>query len=235
MTKPDYAAPLDLQDLKCVAITPPKSPRTVPRSRKVMVGQLPKCASNSITDFFFSSAAVARGSLKRLVRRLRVAIESLMQVLGRDQRSMLDYESLMRLSNGSSLEAMRTMTELSGRVGPKSTSSRVSSKSKRRSQVNSRTRTSSSKHGRAPSKRQNKASRAQEQHRSSRESSKYWPEKPTRRESMITASSGSTKLGEVSRKHRTGKIRVAYPLYGPGYQDQEAPRKTRKWFGLFGG
>ncbi|KPM43550.1 hypothetical protein AK830_g3022 [Neonectria ditissima] len=89
---------------------------------------------------FEKGDAASRSALKRVLRKLTTALGEVVRSLGGRQSMPIDYNSLLALSNGSSLNVVRTINELSSRV-----SSRAGSSSSRQSVVSraeSRRRTS---------------------------------------------------------------------------------------------
>jgi hypothetical protein len=69
--------------------------------------------------------ARAISSLDRILKRIRTTIANLLRLSGKEQKPVLDYDSLMSLSNTSRVEAIRTINHLSRRLGSNN-SSRVS-------------------------------------------------------------------------------------------------------------
>ncbi|KAM0438915.1 hypothetical protein ACHAPT_001676 [Fusarium lateritium] len=66
---------------------------------------------------FEKGDAPARSSVRRIVKKLTTALANVVHALGGHEHQPVDYESLMALSNGSSLDAVRAMSDLSSRVG----------------------------------------------------------------------------------------------------------------------
>ncbi|RSL46290.1 hypothetical protein CEP54_013926 [Fusarium duplospermum] len=66
---------------------------------------------------FEKGDAPARSALRRVVKKLTTALANVVHALGGHEHQPVDYESLMALSNGSSLDAIRAMNDLSSRVG----------------------------------------------------------------------------------------------------------------------
>ncbi|RSL38603.1 hypothetical protein BHE90_012370 [Fusarium euwallaceae] len=66
---------------------------------------------------FEKGDAPARSALRRIVKKLTTALANVVHALGGHEHQPVDYESLMALSNGSSLDAIRAMNDLSSRVG----------------------------------------------------------------------------------------------------------------------
>jgi hypothetical protein len=200
--------------------------------REETVRNLTALALASILTNLFHRTAAARSSLRKVIRKLTSTLASLMRTFTREP---IDYGSLMSLSNESRLSAIRTMSDLSGRVG--STYSLCSTKSHG----------SKKSRGRSQSKRsQNKEpKRCSRDHRSKTSSDrKRSPETKrdsyNKRVSMVTMSSESTKLGEIraSRVHGSTHHKVTYPLhtYHSHTRYEEVGGKGKKrWFGLFGG
>ncbi|KAH8908643.1 hypothetical protein BR93DRAFT_966696 [Coniochaeta sp. PMI_546] len=90
----------------------------------------------------------ARSALSRVLKKLKAAITNILRSASKHPQPVLDYESLMLLSNASRSETLRTFDQLSRRLG--SSSSRLtvvttSTDPKRRSGHSSSSSTSSSK------------------------------------------------------------------------------------------
>ncbi|KAK7419987.1 hypothetical protein QQX98_002993 [Neonectria punicea] len=163
--------------------------------------------------------------------------------LGGRQSAPVDYDSLLALSNGSSLNAVRTINELSSRV-----SSRASSSSSLRSVV-SRGRQKSRRHRQQPdelpkrkaedgrrsklgkSRSNNSASRSSRRHRQRSSQSRHLPEVSgdQNRISILTMSSASTKLGEI-RRRQLKQAETTYPVH---CYPQEEVKGRKKWWKLF--
>lgn len=171
--------------------------------------------------------ATARRSLKRVVQRLTAAIDAVRRSFTRRPVQSLDYDSLLRLSNASRLEAIQTINDLSSRVG--SSRHRRSSRTSVSTSHKSRPRSSGKAQqgrGRDRSKR-NSASARKQSTTSSHELRRH-------RISMVTTSSDSTMLGEVRPRRdwpTSQKPRVAYPLCHTHCYHVEAGRK--KWWHFF--
>ncbi|KAM0354117.1 hypothetical protein ACHAPU_001152 [Fusarium lateritium] len=181
----------------------------------------------------------ARSALKRIVKKLTTALTGVVQSSNSQKGQVINYETLLALSNGSSLDAIRTMSDLSSRVG--STTSAVSrgrQRFRRHTRI-SATITEKSSQGRY-SKRNKTRSKKPSSHRGrppvdgrnyrgsrNRGSPEIFA---THRVSLLTTSSDSTKLGEI--RHRLSKQRpnVAYPLYS--YHAEEV-RARKKWWNFF--
>lgn len=178
-----------------------------------------------------------------------------MRTVTRSQRDPVDYESLMSLSSRSRLDAIRTMTDLSSRVGSTSSLRSTKSKSKRksRSQDTGRSqeknkkkkkgpraapgehgRVSSGDNGRVSSKEQGRSPSIGDRGADARERERERGKE--KRLSMMTMSSGSTKLGEIRRRGAlddSGAVynaRATYPLHS--YSEQKT-KEPKRWFGLF--
>ncbi|KAG8676010.1 hypothetical protein FPOAC1_002006 [Fusarium poae] len=89
------------------------------RVRRVYASRLSKDGSQ-----FERGDAPARSALRRIVKKLTTTLTSIVSHDGK--RQPVRYESLLALSNGSSIEAVRTMNDLSSRVGSRSTISQSS-------------------------------------------------------------------------------------------------------------
>lgn len=185
-------------------------------------------------------------------------MDSIMRTFGKNSQTGIDYESLMSLSQGSGLEAIRTMTDLSERVSIRSASShgsvespgRQRSSRKRRGE-SSRSSSTSSKASKA-SKSRPKLSKApkatQEPHSGRGSMSRHHPKDTKRtsssqsprggvdslgrRQSMLTTSSDSTKLGEIRHRENLREAQATYPLWS--YPREPVKLKKGKLFGLFG-
>ncbi|KAL2211921.1 hypothetical protein CC79DRAFT_1364208 [Sarocladium strictum] len=210
---------------------------------------------------FEAGDAPARSSLRRLVRRLRALVDKVIRAFGKGNAASLDYTSLMSLSQGSGLEAIRTMTDLSERVSVRSRSSQDSVKSRNRRKSTGRestrtTRSSSTKstaikpaqtktklgknhnpshNSRSKENLSSSESRRHHQkpkHRSSRQSLSHSAEDMDRRRSVLTSSSDSTKLGEIRHVNSQKQGHATYPLWT--YPREPARLKKTKLFGLFG-
>lgn len=70
-----------------------------------------------------TNAARSRSVLRRILERLKTAMESLLS-MARRGKSAIDYESLVSLSNGSRVSAIKTMSRLSQRLNSLSSLSR---------------------------------------------------------------------------------------------------------------
>ncbi|KPA43885.1 hypothetical protein FLAG1_03143 [Fusarium langsethiae] len=91
------------------------------RVRRVYASRLSKDGSR-----FEKGDAPARSALRRIVKKLTTTLTNI--VSHDEKRQPVRYESLLALSNGSSIEAVRTMNDLSSRVGSRSTISQGSVK-----------------------------------------------------------------------------------------------------------
>ena len=61
-------------------------------------------------------------ALDRILKRIRVTVTKLLRISSKEQNPMLDYESLMTLSNSSRIDAIRTIDNLSRRLGSNNSS-----------------------------------------------------------------------------------------------------------------
>jgi hypothetical protein len=194
--------------------------------------------------------APARSALKRIVKKLTTTLTDIICSSRDGKRQPVRYESLVALSNGSSIEAIRTMNDLSSRVGSRSTISQgsVVSRGRQRShRHDQKARNRSKKHSEGRSKshtkeRKESSSRQQrspvDRHRQRSSKGRHSPDKPTphQRVSILTISSDSTKLGEIRR--RLSKQRpvedyenmAAYPLYS---YHNEAVQTRKRWWNPF--
>ncbi|KAK0754820.1 hypothetical protein B0T18DRAFT_386637 [Schizothecium vesticola] len=66
--------------------------------------------------------ARAMSALDRILKRIRVTVTKLLRISSKEQNPMLDYESLMTLSNSSRIDAIRTIDNLSRRLGSNNSS-----------------------------------------------------------------------------------------------------------------
>ncbi|WXC56246.1 hypothetical protein SNK03_002179 [Fusarium graminearum] len=215
------------------------------RVRRVYASRLSKDGSR-----FEKGDAPARSALRRIIKKLTSTLTNIVSHDGKQQP--VRYESLLALSNGSSIEAVRTMNDLSSRVGSRSTISQgsVVSRGRRRSHRHdqkARNKSEKRSEGRLRSDNKERKRHSSRQQRSSvgrhrQPSSKgrrHSPDKPAtyNRVSILTMSSDSTKLGEIRR--RLSKQRpvegyesmAAYPLY---YSPHNEVVQTRKrWWNPF--
>ncbi|KAJ4263184.1 hypothetical protein NW762_006806 [Fusarium torreyae] len=202
---------------------------------------------------FEKGDAPARSALRRIVKKLTTTLTDVVRTFHDPKGQPVNYESLLALSNGSSLDAIRTMNDLSSRVGstisPSSRGSIVSRgrQRSRRHKHNQQTGTRSERRSEGRSKRDRTKSKQSASRRGrasadrhSRQGSggRQTPEilAAHKRVSIMTTSSDSTKLGEIRRrlsKQRPdegyGK-KVAYPLYS--YHTEEVQAR-RKWWNPF--
>ncbi|KAH7141176.1 hypothetical protein B0J13DRAFT_52528 [Dactylonectria estremocensis] len=192
--------------------------------------------------------AASRSALRQVARRLTAALAEVVSRIGGRRPPAVDYNSLLALSKVSSLDAVRTINDLSSRV-----SSRTSSVSSQRSTV-SRGRPRSRRHrqqseghvrpsmsggGRRSKSKRSKskkpASQSSRQHlrQPSRNHRVVTASRNENRISILTMSSDSTKLGEIRRRQSKQALaaKATYPidLYP---HVEEMGRK--KWWKLFG-
>ncbi|KAH9435453.1 hypothetical protein MCOR02_004389 [Pyricularia oryzae] len=168
---------------------------------------------------------LSRGVIRKTVKKLKAAISGLMQS-SKDQQPFLDYESLQRLSNSSRVDAVSAIDQLSQRLGnATSRNSLVSSTSvgdrKRhstrsdksshvllngtekkspktgvRSQLNDQRRSGSRSRSRPRYRSKERCSPTNQRHSGASVASR------ADRLSMMSSSTDSTKLGEVSDRRR---------------------------------
>ncbi|CVK97228.1 uncharacterized protein FMAN_11394 [Fusarium mangiferae] len=200
--------------------------------------------------------APARSALRRIVRKLTNTLADVVRSFHDPKGQPINCESLLALSTGSSLDAVRAMNDLSTRVGSTSSSSsrgsivsrgrqrsrrhsqKTGAKSKRRSteeRSNKRDKTRGKKsttHSHTHSRRRTSSDRRHYQHGStSRHSLEI--KGPHNRVSIVTIASDSTKLGEIRRRFSKQmpleeyENMAAYPLYA--YHAQEAPVRKKWW------
>lgn len=183
----------------------------------------------------------ARSTLRRIIKKLTAALTDVAKALGgRRPETVIDYESLMALSNGTSVEAIRTINNLSSRLSSSGSSSIVSrgrARSRRHHQK-SGTRSEAppsksgksgklGKSGKPPNEskiRGGKSAVRQGHHsvdeyraQSSRRRCSPNALEKRHRASILTMSSDSTKLGEIRRRGSRDAVRreyskVTYPL-----------------------
>jgi hypothetical protein len=185
------------------------------------------------------------------VRKLTNTLADVVRSFHDPKGQPINCESLLALSTGSSLDAVRAMNDLSSRVGSTSSSSsrgsivsrgrqrsrrhsqKTGARSKRRStEERSKREKARSKKSTSRSRRRTSSDRRHHQHGSR---SRHSPEiKGTHnRVSIVTIASDSTKLGEIKRRLSKQmpleeyENRVAYPLYA--YHAQEAPPRKKWW------
>ncbi|KAH7246804.1 hypothetical protein FSOLCH5_012050 [Fusarium solani] len=206
---------------------------------------------------FEKGDAPARSALRRIVKKLTTALANVVHALGGHEHQPVDYESLMALSNGSSLDAIRAMNDLSSRVGSTVSSrsrgsvvSRGRQKSRRndqqreiRSQKGSggrskRDKTRSRKSATATASR--RGMRSADRHRQQTPGAERTPEAPGDRNriSIVTRSSVSTKLGEVRRRGSRqghGDQDVWRTAYLPRSPHAEEVQGRKKWWNPFRG
>ncbi|KZL83462.1 hypothetical protein CI238_02501, partial [Colletotrichum incanum] len=194
--------------------------------------------------------AVARSSLRKVIRRLTSAMTRLLRLMTRGQKPVIDYHSLKTLSNSSRIDAVKAINDLSRRLSAptlKSTSSKSVKKSKRQKRTNIPGKVLKSK-DKEPSGR--KLLREREKYEEPQKAPPYAVEIPvhlqemdeSKRMSIATISSGSTKLGEITpnRLRRlpledlgaSGEftMRPTYPLR-PYHQPEAKQKRFWKIFG----
>ncbi|EMT66370.1 hypothetical protein FOC4_g10006774 [Fusarium odoratissimum] len=186
---------------------------------------------------FEKGDAPARSALRRIVRKLTNTLADVVRSFHDPKGQPINCESLLALSTGSSLDAVRAMNDLSGRVGSTSSSSSrgsIVSRGRQRSRQRSKREKTRSKKptSQSRSRRRTSSDRLHRQHGSR---SRQPPEikGPHNRVSIVTFASDSTKLGEIRRRLSKQmpleeyENRVAYPLYA--YHAQEAPVRKKWW------
>jgi hypothetical protein len=188
-----------------------------------------------------NAIAPARSALRRIVKKLTTALTEVVRSSHGRKGQAINYETLAALSNGSSSDAIRTMTDLSSRVGSASAVSRGRQRSRRH---NHKLVTKSERHSQGKSKKRDKTRSSKpashrgrptvDRHHRQDRKGRHSPELlATHRISILTTSSDSTKLGEI--RHRLSKPRpteefgnkVAYPLYA--YHTEEVPVRKKWW------
>jgi hypothetical protein len=179
--------------------------------------------------------AAARSSLRKVIRKLTSTLANLMRTF---THQPIDHESLMSLSSASRLDAIRTMSDLSGRVGSTYSLRSTRSHGSKKSRGRSHTKRSHDKGSRHESSKHR--SRSSKGGRVSPEPNKNAHDFQSKRVSMATISSGSTKLGEIrgSRVQNSLPHKVTYPLHtyhSQAMYDEANTRSKKRWFGLFGG
>jgi hypothetical protein len=195
---------------------------------------------------FEKGDSAARSSLRRVVRKLTSTLANLMRTF---TSQPVDHASLMSLSNASRLDAIRTMSDLSSRVGSttslRSTRSRKSTKSRSGRQKSrshdgvTEAKDPSRRHRSKSSKERPKERPKSDVTKNDREAAAAAAAAYNKRISVATMSSESTKLGEIraARVQNPLHQKVTYPLYADPYRvgyDEMDTKKKRRWFGLFG-
>ncbi|KAI6776129.1 hypothetical protein HG530_000074 [Fusarium avenaceum] len=184
----------------------------------------------------------ARSALRRIVKKLTTALAEVVHSSHGRKGQAINYETLAALSNGSSSDAIRAMSDLSSRVG--STTSTVSRGRQRSRRHSHKPVTKSERHSQGRSKKRDKTRSSKpashrgrpsvDRHHRKDRKDRHSPEiLATHRISILTTSSDSTKLGEI--RHRLSKQRpieefenkVAYPLYA--YHTEEVPVRKKWW------
>ncbi|KAK7434004.1 hypothetical protein CaCOL14_005289 [Colletotrichum acutatum] len=190
--------------------------------------------------------AVARSSVRRVIKRLTSATTNLLHLMTRGQNPLIDYQSLKTLSNSSRVDAVKAINDLSRRLSTpslKSSSSGPSKRNKHPKRILAADSKSKLKDKEASERKLLKAAaEAPETETKPGEPAYIQHLKAEKRMSMATMSSGSTKLGEIApnklrrrpseKPASTDQFSVAptYPLRP--YHQPEVKRK-RLW-GLFG-
>ncbi|OHW96703.1 hypothetical protein CSPAE12_04738 [Colletotrichum incanum] len=183
--------------------------------------------------------AVARSSLRKVIRRLTSAMTRLLRLMTRGQKPVIDYHSLKTLSNSSRIDAVKAINDLSRRLSAptlKSTSSKSVKKSKRQKRTNIPGKVLKSK-DKEPSGR--KLLREREKYEEPQKAPPYAVEIPVHLQEMDER---STKLGEITpnRLRRlpledlgaSGEftMRPTYPLR-PYHQPEAKQKRFWKIFG----
>lgn len=121
------------------------------------------------TDTYMCFAAKAKSALSRVLKKLRAAIANLMRIASKNQKPVLDYNSLMSLSNASRVDAIRAIDQLSHRLGSTpsrrslASSSASSSASRHKRQKSSSTTSTSSQHAEVgPSRKDSRVKKEQD-------------------------------------------------------------------------
>ncbi|KAH7152980.1 hypothetical protein EDB81DRAFT_439744 [Dactylonectria macrodidyma] len=192
--------------------------------------------------------AASRSALRRVAKRLTAALGEVVSRVGGQRSPTVDYNSLLALSKGSSLDAVRTINDLSSRVSSKtsSVSSQRSTVSRGRprsthhhQQSEGRARQSMSKGGRRSKSERSKSKQPASQpsrqplRQSSRNHRVMTASKNENRISILTMSSDSTKLGEIRRRQSRQGLggRATYPMHLYPHEEEKG---RKKWWKLFG-
>ncbi|KAB5547323.1 hypothetical protein GE09DRAFT_1224331 [Coniochaeta sp. 2T2.1] len=195
----------------------------------------------------------ARSALSRVLRKLKAAITNILRsASGHQVKQVLDYESLMLLSNASRSETIRTFDQLSRRLGRSEsritvvTNSSSSGRKERRSGGSSSSAsTTSGKSTGNSSSSSSSSSRGKDGLLKKRTAS---PEAVPNRMSLASIATDSTKLGEIpERKWTSTRLQRRRgsedsTLDEDGYYNvapvfpltrYESPVKERRFLGLF--
>ncbi|KAF4451925.1 hypothetical protein F53441_5244 [Fusarium austroafricanum] len=100
-----------LSEIRSTLSSSLRSDRT--RVRRAYVSRLSQDGSR-----FEQGDAPARSALRRIVKKLTNTLADVVRSFQDPKGQPINCESLLALSNGSSLDAIRTMDDLSSRVGP---------------------------------------------------------------------------------------------------------------------
>ncbi|KAL2875534.1 hypothetical protein SGCOL_009303 [Colletotrichum sp. CLE4] len=190
--------------------------------------------------------AVARSSVRRVIKRLTSATANLLHLMTRGQNPVIDYQSLKTLSNSSRVDAVKAINDLSQRLSTsslKSHSSGSSKKSKRPKRILAADSKPKLRDKEASGRKLLKATAEGAQPVTKPAEPVYMQQlKTEKRMSMATMSSGSTKLGEILpnklRRRPSEKpvpidqfsVAPTYPLR-PFHQPEV---KRKRLWGLFG-
>ncbi|KAI1066674.1 hypothetical protein LB507_011183, partial [Fusarium sp. FIESC RH6] len=183
--------------------------------------------------------APARSALRRIVKRLTTALSNVVCSSRDGKGQPLNYESLLVLSNGSSLDAIRTINDLSSRVASRSQSSVVSRGRQRSHRHDHKAGNKSEKRSERKKHTSRRGHPSVDRHRQRSSRSRHSTDKPAPhdRVSIVTIQSDSTKLGEIRRRlskqrpTETYENMAAYPHYY-SYQN-EGIQARKKWWNPF--
>jgi hypothetical protein len=204
------------------------------RVRKAYASRLSKDGSR-----FEKGDAPARSALRRIIKRLTTALSNVVCSSRDGKGQPLNYESLLALSNGSSLDAIRTINDLSSRVASRSQSSVVSRGRQRSHRHDHKAGNKSERRSERKKHTSRRGHSSGDRHRRRSSRSRYSPDKsaPHNRVSIVTIQSDSTKLGEIRRRlskqrpTETYENMAAYPHYYSYHNEGAQARK--KWWNPF--
>ena len=180
--------------------------------------------------------APARSALRHIVKRLTTALTNVVCSSRDGKGQPLNYESLLALSNGSSLDAIRTINDLSSRVASRSQSSVVSRGRQRSHRHDHKAGNKSERRSERKKHTSRRGQSSVDRHRRRSSRSRHSPDKsaPHNRVSIVTIQSDSTKLGEIRRRlskqipTETYEDMAAYPHYY-SYQNEEKQARKKWW------
>ncbi|KAK6849670.1 hypothetical protein PG995_013503 [Apiospora arundinis] len=149
--------------------------------------------------------APSKAAIRRILDKLKAAIMNLLGMV-KTQKPVLDYESLMSLSNTSRVDAIRTMEQLSLRLG--SSSSLFHEHRRPVSRISSSNSSKSSRSGKSRSSSSSSSSRkkARRQHSQDVDSDTSGERSRSRRHAAAAASSDNTTHSKSSRPKSTKTV-----------------------------